>query len=516
MSAMTELSQSGSTEEIAPESMTGLLEEVLREFAEPAPDADPLHVELLTSEILGEWWDAGDDLADELVAYATAAPEPDLLAAPLAALRALATTTEQREAAGLALEKLGLTEPAWAAGLGQVTVGECWQTADVYGDESSVLCVFGTGESEHGLLVSISYARFGGWADEAAIISSPAEVVSELRTQAADSEDLVTFERITPARAHRLLEDAFAGTERQDEPEITDDYVRFRALALARTRALPEPEPAEAPSGLSPEAGAAVIDEFFRDTDAEDTEAARACVLRLIEFGVAHDPRRPLRVGPAKLVSFVDAVDDGEIELTDEQDEAIADVLPAWARWGASRDGLPEQAVELLLEAVDERLYERTLDGESSVYLADVEDLDEANLPDLLARRQFAVPSVYTEIGDEEVELDPSDPVQRRLLVIGEYPEFQDSLAEDGSDDDAFRVITAYATVVDQLWDNEPPEVWQAAQRLADQGLERHEVLDTLAGVLEELLEPSEGEDEDLEFDVDEYLNAVDDLGQNA
>lgn len=514
MSAMTELPQQESTGEPTPESMTGLLEVVLREFAELAPDADPLHVELVTSEILGEWWDAGDDLTDELVAFAADAPEPGLLAAPLAALRALAPAAEQREAAGLTLEKLGLTELAWAPDLGRATVGECWLMADVYGDESSVLCVFGTGESEHGLLVSISYAKFGGWADEAVIISSPAEVLSELRTQAADSEGLVTLEQIAPAGAHRLLVDAFAGTERQDASEITDDYVRFRALAIARTRTLPEPDPVEAPSRLSPEAEATVIDEFFRDSDAEDTEAARAVVLQIIEFGVEHDPHRPLRVGPDKLVSFVDAVDDGEIELTDEQDEAVADVLPVWARWGASRDSLPEHAVEPLLEAVEERLYEREMDGESSVYLADVEDLDEADLPDLLARRQFAVPSVYTEIGDEEIELDPSDPEQRRLLVIGEHPEFQDSLGEDDSDDDVFRVITAHTTVVDQLWDNEPPEVWQAAQRLADQGLQRHEVLDTLAGVLEEWLEPGEGED--LEFDVDDYLSAVDDLGQNA
>jgi hypothetical protein len=505
---MTELPQQESSD------MTGLLEEVLREYAELAPDTDPLHVELVTSEILGEWWEAGDDLAEELIGFAATPPEPARLAAPLAALRALALTAEQREAARLALQKLDVAEPGWAAGLGAVTVGECWRMADVYGDESSVLCTFRSGESEHGLLVSISYARFGGWADEAVIVESPADVVSELRTQAEDSGGLVTLEQITPERAHRLVADALDGTERQNDPEITDDYVRFRALAMARTRALPEAEPAEPPKHMSAEAEAEAIDEFFRDSDAEDTEAARVCALRLIEFGVEHDPRHPLRVGPDKLVSFVDAVDDGEVELTDEQDDAVAAVLTAWARWGAGRDGLPEYAVEPLLEAVEERLYERTLDGESAAYLADVDQLDEADIPDLMARRQFAVPSVYTEIGDEEIELDPADPEQRRLLVIGEHPEFQDSLAEDDAGDEPFRSLTAHTTIVDQLWDNEPPEVWQAVQRLADQGLQRHEVLDTLAGVLEELLEPGAGED--LEFDIDDYVTAVDELGRDA
>jgi hypothetical protein len=511
MWCMTELPQQESSDDT--ESASELLEEVLREFAELDSDAEPLRVELVTSEILGEWWEAGDDLAAELIEFASAAPEPARLVAPLAALRSLATTDEQREAAGFALEKLGLGEPAWAGALNQVPVGECWRTADVYGDESSVLCVFGEGESAHGLLVSVGYAVFGGWADEAVIVESPDEVVSEMQTQAAESGDLVTCEQITPGRAHQLLADAFVGTELQNEPEVTDDYVRFRALAMARTRALPEPEPVEPPKLLSTEDQAEAIDAFFRAaTDLEDTEAARVCALRLIEFGVEHDPRRPLRVGPDKLASFVDLVDDGAIELTEEQDEALEKVLPAWARWGAWRDGLPEDAVEPLLEAVEDRLYERALESEAGVdsYLDGFEDLDEQSVADLLERRQFAIPSVYTEIADEEVELDPADPEQRRLLVIGEHSDFQASLAEDDLDEESFLQIAAHTTVVDQLWDDEPPELWQAAQRLLRRGLDRTQVLDELAGVLQQRLETGEGEG--LEFDIDDYCRALDEL----
>jgi hypothetical protein len=511
MSAMTELPQQESSDQTETAGITGLLEVVLREFAELGPDADPLRVGLVTSEILGEWWEAGDDLAAELIDFAAVAPEPARLVAPLAALGVLATSAEQREAAGLALEKLGLGEPAWAAGLGRSAVAECWRTADVYGDESSVLCAFRTGESSHGLLVSISYARFGGWAEEAVIVESPGEVAAEMRSQAAESGDLVTCEQISPGRAHQLIEDAFAATERQDDPEISEDYVRFRALAMALTRGLPEREPVVTPDPLSAEQEAGIIDEFFRDAEIADTEVARVCVLRVIEFGIEHDPRRPLRVGPDKLVSFVDAVDDGEIELTDEQDDALEAVLPVWARWGARRDGLPEEAIEPLLEAVDERLSERNLDLEAASYLDGVEDLDEDGVAEVLARRQFAVPSVLTEIGDEEVELDPGDPDQRRLLVIGEHPEFQESLAEDELDEETFLAVAAHTAVVDQLWDNEPSEVWQAAQRLTGTGLERREVLDTLAGVLANHLEPGDGEG--LEFDIDDYLADLEELG---
>src|SRR6187399_2750983 len=112
MSAMTELPQQESSDQAETEDMTELLEEVLREFAELGPDADPLRVELVTSEILGEWWEAGDDLAAELVDFAVGAPEPARLVAPLAALRVLATSADHREAAANALEKLGLGEPA--------------------------------------------------------------------------------------------------------------------------------------------------------------------------------------------------------------------------------------------------------------------------------------------------------------------------------------------------------------------------------------------------------------------
>ena len=510
MCLMTEQPQQESGEA----TVDGLLEEVLREFAELGPDADPLHVELVTSEILGEWWEAGDDLAAELIEFAPNAPESERLAAPLAALRALATTEEQREAAGIALEKLALPEPDWAGRLNRATVTECWRTADVYGDETSVLCVFGAGEAAHGLLVSIGYATLGGWADEAVIVESPAEVIDEMRAQAAEAGDLVVCEQISPARAHRLLADAFAGTESQQEPEITDDYVRFRALALARTRQLPAPDPHPTPVLLSTEDEARLIDEFFAAAgDLTGTEAARVCALRLIEFGVEHDPSSPLRVGPDKLASFVDLVDDGAIELTEEQDEALEDVLPAWARWGAARDGLPVDAVDPLLEAVEDRLYERTLETEANLdaYLEGVEDLPEPDVADLIRRRQFAIPSVYTEIAGEEVELDPADPEQRRLLVIGEHPDFQDSLAEDDLDEETFLLVASHTTIADQLWDNDPPQVWEAARRLVDGGLERAQVIDELARTLEARLETGEGDS--LEFDVDEYVRALSELG---
>ncbi|NIH77491.1 hypothetical protein [Amycolatopsis viridis] len=474
-------------------------DEVLNAFAELGDDADPTRVELVTSEILGEWWEADDDLAAGLIDLAERTARPERLVAPLAALRVLATDAGQREAAALALEKFGLPEPAWAARLNQVTPGECWRTTDVYGDESSVVVSFG----DHGLVVSINYGSFGGWVSDAAIVESPREVLADLRAV----DESVTSEEISQEQAYEVIADAFAGTEWQAEPEVGEDFVRFRALALARLRTLPEPPEADAPEPLTVEEQAEIIDSFFAAAAGElgDSEDARVVALRLIEFGMEHDPRRPLRAGPAKLESFVDFVDDGQIELTDEQDAAMAALLPVWARVFGERDGLPEDALTALVEAVEDRLDDREPEAESAldVYLAGSEGLPPDEVQDLLERRQFALPSLTVETEDDEVELDPSDPGQRRVLVLSEFA------AEFDDDEPDLRAV-ALTTVVDQLWDGEPAETWAAAQRLTAAGLERDEVLAELTAVLEDRLVA--GEDGDLEFDLDDYVAALDEL----
>jgi hypothetical protein len=43
--------------------------------------------------------------------------------------------------------------------------------------------------------------------------------------------------------------------------------------------------------------------------------------------------------------------------------------------------------------------------------------------------------------------------------------------------------IGAYVDVVDQIWNDEPPATWQAAQRLASNGLPRQRILQRLTYV---------------------------------
>ncbi|WP_158888490.1 hypothetical protein [Amycolatopsis anabasis] len=479
-------------------------EDVLADLADLGDEPDPLQVELLVSEVIGRWWEADDDLTAELIEFA-AGDEGAAATALLAALRELAITSDQRAAAAEALAER--EEPEWAASLGEVAVGECWRTTDVYGDESSLLIVFGAGEGVHGVLALIDFNEFGGWAKDVVVVESPEDVLAELRDQDAE------LEVVSPGDAGQLLENALVGTDQFADPDVTEEFVRFRALALARARALPDGEPLPEPEVLSPAERDEIVATFLGEAELEDTPGARACARLLVDFGCEHDPRRPLRVGPQKLAVFLDSLLESEVEVDEDAQEALPSVLLAWARWAGTRDGLPEPAVTALLEVLEECLEEFTTDETViDAYLDGTEEFaDPVELTELLDRRMFAVPSVHTVIGDEELELEPADPEQRRLLVIGDFPEYHDALADDDFDDDARTQLAVRTALVDQLWDDEPPEVWQAVGRLQEKGLERDEILDELGRVLEERLQPATGDS--LEFDLDDYCRSLNDLG---
>ena len=172
----------------------------------------------------------------------------------------------------------------------------------------------------------------------------------------------------------------------------------------------------------------------------------------------------------------------------------------AWVQWTAERAGLTETAIGALDEAVADYLSEYADEDDSPLerYFGDVGDLSPTELADALERRMFAVPSLTTEIEDEEVDLDPTDPEQRRALVIAEADE----------DEEEQRLVLR-ATVVDQLWDDEPAEAWQAVQRLQEGELDRDEIFEQLIDALEgSLLESGET----LEYDADAYVEALAEL----
>jgi hypothetical protein len=154
-----------------------------------------------------------------------------------------------------------------------------------------------------------------------------------------------------------------------------------------------------------------------------------------------------------------------------------------------------------------------------TVYLDDLPPLTAAaDVERTLDRRLFTMPFSGTTIDGEEFDgLNPSDPDERALLIKGEHPELHEVLADPDFDPKAVGFsprfhLTMHEVIANQLWDNDPPEVWQAAQRLRDQGVDRHNILHALLEVMVTHMHPVLADKKP--FDTEAYRRDLDDLGR--
>jgi Domain of unknown function (DUF1841) len=504
-------------------------------FRELESGGDALDAELYVSELFGAWWGQFHGAADPevllgegLVAHAARRTR----AGAVGLLRVIASvgTESQREQAAAAADALvarGVDEPAWAAVLGTERISAAWSYGDVFGDQTSVLLIVERADRRHGVVVLVDHI-LGSIAKDAFVTDEPDGVLEDFREVA----DATTYVReIAPDAAAALLVPAFAETDRLaqtgHEPPVDEEFTPSRALALARVRLLPAPPPVPAPVPLDAAARAGVVDEFLRSEEARDLPpAARGCAELLVEFGNAADPARPLRVGPGLIDQFLDETLNDGPEITDDEFEALPATVRAWAEWAGRRAELPAAAMAELREAVDDMASSIGRPGDAvpmasdvaDAYLAglDLDDVRPEDLPDLLERRMFAAPTVGTRIGDEEFPfLDPSDPDDRGMLIEGEHPEYHEALADGGSDTvDGVNPrlhITVHEIVANQLWADEPPEVWQAAKRLSATGMDRHDVLHAIGEVLAEHLH---GALTGQPVDLGRYVAQIDMLGR--
>jgi hypothetical protein len=107
-------------------------------------------------------------------------------------------------------------------------------------------------------------------------------------------------------------------------------------------------------------------------------------------------------------------------------------------------------------------------------------------------RREFACPRGHGSFRKLELELlDPADPDERHFLILAEHPELakaideqRDEVVVGGQPINPRLHITVHEIVATQLWNDDPPEVWQTAQRLLDAGYERHETLHMIGSAL--------------------------------
>jgi len=95
-----------------------------------------------------------------------------------------------------------------------------------------------------------------------------------------------------------------------------------------------------------------------------------------------------------------------------------------------------------------------------------------------LPRRAFAFPVLEGwHSGADLSILDPADPRDRRALLAADHA----TPAPGG----VGRHIERHVVLADRLWRGDPPELWEAAQRLLDAGQDRHLVLHALMAVLD-------------------------------
>jgi hypothetical protein len=493
-----------------------LAAELVLAFRGAASEPDPLVVEQMTSDVLGMVWQQtppeGDPDGPVIALAAAVGRRRD--PGSLALLRALATlgpsgpVRARAAAAAEALAAQGVAESPWLEKIGRPAVRECWRMADVFGDMVFLLSVFAYGRRRHAVTVLVDLADGSPWAKDVLILDQAAVALRHMRAAAAADAPLTILERVDPAEARQLLETALAATEQTRLPGIPETYVQNRALALARCRALPQPKAGTAtaePVGVLDAEREAVVADFLASPEAATLhagDATRRCARLIVDFGADADSGRPLRVSPGKLERFLHDWLPAEVALDEDDDlAAMSAVVSAWARWAGGRSGLPPEAVAEVAAVADECAshFRGEYDGAAGdgvgvgvgqSYLAGLEltgDLEEVQ--DALDRRIFAMPYVGTRIGGEDYpQLDPADPDDRRLLIEGEHPEYHHVLTDPAAGDEIEGVnprlhLSIHEIVANQLWQDDPPEVWQAARRLQDRGVDRHDILHRLMAV---------------------------------
>jgi hypothetical protein len=203
----------------------------------------------------------------------------------------------------------------------------------------------------------------------------------------------------------------------------------------------------------------------------------------------------PDRIGPASVVRLFGEVLPATIMVPESLLAQAQQVARDWVRWRTDTLDPPRGARKNLRRVSQEvltafpRLCRDRRLNPAAPYVADTpaEQTDGPTLQQILDRRSFAVP-LPGRRGDGVVDLrqpangvpartihvddlDASDPTHRHLITaLGQ--------AARGTHT---RRIPAYAGVVEQLWHDQPAEVWRTACRLTAAGLSRQQVLDRLA-----------------------------------
>ena len=503
-----------------------LFAEMLRAARELLAVRSPLDAELMVSELLGTWWgeqagrrgrgarrraDVEELVGEGLVGYAAEQGSPAALAL-LSGIACLGTSRQgiQAEQAALALMDQGVARPAWAEHVGAVAAAECYLNADAYGDRDEVVCVFSyAGQEQHALVVVVDY-NAGGLARDGWVTSQVGKLLDYCRDGSGSGQ---SFTQIDPPQARRILAAALAATEAASDPAVSASFPSYHAFIRARVRTLPPVLPAGVASqNVTPVAPALtaaarralwrrdrqamLVAEFLASDEAEDLsdrEAASRCADHIVDYGCTRDFGRPLRVSPAKVETFLLDWLPRKVVLSRSEQDAMPHVLLAWVRWAGARSGLTPAHLAATLEAVFDAMrafptvYQDPasfgLDPEMAARLLPDGDLE------ALARRIFAFPLLRGSYqGIDLAKLNPALPADRRTLLAADHDDpasMHEGGLHEASENRGGRHVDRHVALADRLWRGDPPELWEAAQRLLDLGEDRHEIQHSLIETIE-------------------------------
>jgi hypothetical protein len=230
-----------------------------------------------------------------------------------------------------------------------------------------------------------------------------------------------------------------------------------------------------------------LVAEFLASDEAEDLsdrESASRCADHIVDYGCDRDFGRPLRVSPAKCDTFLLDWLPRKVVLSRAEQDAMPHVLLAWVRWAGQRSGLAHDLVTATLDAVFEAMRTFATVYQDPTAFGLEPDLVERLLPDgdleALARRVFAFPLLRGSYqGTDLATLHPAKPADRPTLLAADHDDTE-------SRQPSSEHVEQHMMLADRLWRGDPPELWEAAQRLLDLGEDRHEVLHALIETISE------------------------------
>ena len=164
--------------------------------------------------------------------------------------------------------------------------------------------------------------------------------------------------------------------------------------------------------------------------------------------------------------------------LLPAEQHAMPHVLAAWVRWAGRRQGVAAEAIAETLDAVFDSMgtfaqvyHDPASFGLDAALVARL--LPDGDL-EALPRRAFAFPVLRGIYGGIDLAtLDPATQRDRRTLLAADHDDANGRPT-------APQHLDRHLALADRLWRGDPPELWEAAQRLLDLGEDRHAVLHTL------------------------------------